>query len=181
MVSGLSAVELPTGSFFMGDVGSYLLGGAIGLLVLIGLHAHVPLEALLGPEAIFLADTGWTLLRRVARGEDWTSAHRTHVYQQLRPVATSHTGTTMAVTTLVVMSSVLGSVSLTGYVWARFSADTAGVLLLAAYLARPIPVRRSAGSGRIEAIKIVEARGRKFPFAKMYGGNRFRTNNAVRS
>jgi len=66
---------------FMGDVGSVPLGFLLGwmLLTLAG-HGLWP-AALLLP-AYFLADTGITLLRRLARGEKVWQAHRQHLYQR---------------------------------------------------------------------------------------------------
>jgi UDP-GlcNAc:undecaprenyl-phosphate GlcNAc-1-phosphate transferase len=136
--------NFPSARFFLGDVGSYLLGGTTALLLIVGLRARVPLEALFGPEVIFLADTGWTLLGRISRGEDWTSPHRTHVYQQLQVAGTSHTRTTVGVTVVILATSLLGLVSLAGNPWARMLADVMGIILLIAYLASPSILRRPA-------------------------------------
>ena len=67
---------------FLGDVGSYALGAALAVLAARAVLRGVPVEAVLGPLALYLADTGWTLLRRIRAGEPWLQSHRTHVYQQ---------------------------------------------------------------------------------------------------
>jgi UDP-GlcNAc:undecaprenyl-phosphate GlcNAc-1-phosphate transferase len=137
-LAGTSAAFLPwnfpRARFFLGDVGSCLFGGSISVLVLLGLRAHLPVEALLAPEAVFIADTGWTLCCRLARGEDWRSAHRGHVYQRLHQCGWSHLTTTLALSTLVVFVSLLGMLSLTGVLWVRMIADGLALLLLIGYL-----------------------------------------------
>lgn len=71
------------GRLFLGDVGSYLLGGGIAAITAGALMSGIPLLAALGPIVIYLADAGFTLLRRVRQGDKWYEAHRMHIYQQL--------------------------------------------------------------------------------------------------
>jgi UDP-GlcNAc:undecaprenyl-phosphate GlcNAc-1-phosphate transferase len=127
----------PRARVFLGDVGSYLLGGAAALLVLCGLQAHLPVEALIAPEVIFVADTGWTLAGRVARHEDWKAAHRSHVYQRLQQRHGRHGSTTAAIAAVMAATSGLGLVSLSGVLWARVAADAAIAAVAAAYLLSP--------------------------------------------
>src|ERR1700730_11976996 len=69
------------GQIFLGDGGSYGLGAALaGLAAYAALHG-VPFEATVAPLAVYLADTGFTLVRRMRAREDWLRPHRTHVYQ----------------------------------------------------------------------------------------------------
>ena len=68
---------------FLGDAGSYALGAALAMLAAYAVLHGIPLEAALGPLALYLADTAWTLQRRIRAGERWLEAHRTHIYQQL--------------------------------------------------------------------------------------------------
>jgi len=77
---------------FMGDVGSGFLGFALGLLILwvpeySGRHF---LDAGLILMAVFVADTAYTLIRRVLRGERVHQAHRTHAYQKATQRGLSH-------------------------------------------------------------------------------------------
>ena len=79
----------PRARMFLGDVGSYLLGGLAGLSVTTGLtagaHAWRPevIGCLAGPYVLFAADTATTLVRRHRLGEPLFEAHRGHVYQRL--------------------------------------------------------------------------------------------------
>ena len=75
---------------FLGDVGSYGLGAALAVLAACAVMRGIPVEAVLGPLALYLADTAWTLQRRVRARERWSEAHRTHIYQQLCDVGWSH-------------------------------------------------------------------------------------------
>jgi Fuc2NAc and GlcNAc transferase len=72
-------------TIFMGDIGSCFLGYMLSVLPLLA-----PIES--RPRAVgfvalslwlFLADATWTLVRRMARGERWSEAHREHLYQRL--------------------------------------------------------------------------------------------------
>lgn len=80
---GFLPANLPTARLFLGDVGSYLLGGLIGIGILVGWHEGVAPITLVAPMAIYLADTGWTLTRRAIQRKPLLSAHREHVYQRL--------------------------------------------------------------------------------------------------
>lgn len=76
---------------FMGDSGSYLLGFLIAALsVKAGSEGGVPFAALAMFSGTFSADTTSTLLRRMARGEVWYKAHRSHCYQKLTDLGFSH-------------------------------------------------------------------------------------------
>jgi len=73
---------------FMGDVGSTYLAFMIFALALVSVRAgwFLPLAGMamwfiLG--ALFVVDATLTLLTRVARGERWYEAHRSHAYQRL--------------------------------------------------------------------------------------------------
>jgi Fuc2NAc and GlcNAc transferase len=69
---------------FMGDVGSGFLGFMIAMLLLQSIReGALSVAAAVVLVAPFLVDTTVTLLRRMARGERWYLAHRTHAYQWL--------------------------------------------------------------------------------------------------
>ena len=75
---------------FMGDVGSYFLGGAFALLLLrAGLAGSTPWPWLL-LFVPFVTDATCTLLWRMARGERFWQAHREHAYQRLILRGCSH-------------------------------------------------------------------------------------------
>ena len=80
---GFLAWNWPPAKIFMGDVGSGFLGAALGLS---GYASSLEDASLVWPwvilVAVFVSDATLTLLRRVARGERWFEAHRSHAYQQ---------------------------------------------------------------------------------------------------
>ncbi|WP_326503978.1 glycosyltransferase family 4 protein [Rothia nasimurium] len=96
---------------FLGDAGSYFLGGAIASMAVGAFLSGVYVEYILAPLLVYLVDTGTTLLRRIVRGEQWYKPHRSHAYQRLTDVGFSHLGsaalvtlTTFVVTAVTVMA-----------------------------------------------------------------------------
>jgi UDP-N-acetylmuramyl pentapeptide phosphotransferase/UDP-N-acetylglucosamine-1-phosphate transferase len=128
--------NFPNARVFLGDAGSYLLGGWIALLILIGWKSHIPWDFLLAPVALFIVDTGWTLAGRITRHENWTAPHKNHIYQRLHHQGWSQTKTTLFVGVLIATCAALGSLSLHS-LGLRILGDSLIVLLLAAYLASP--------------------------------------------
>jgi len=127
---------------FLGDVGSYGLGAALAVLAACAVIRGIPVEAALGPLALYLADTGWTLQRRIRSGERWSQAHRTHVYQQLCDVGWSHQRVTAVTATGTLVLCLLGTASLTGDVAVRAASDAVAMGVLAAYLRSPALIGR---------------------------------------
>jgi UDP-GlcNAc:undecaprenyl-phosphate/decaprenyl-phosphate GlcNAc-1-phosphate transferase len=127
---------------FLGDVGSYSLGAALAVLATDAVLRGVPVEAVLGPLALYLADTAWTLQRRIRAGERWLQAHRTHVYQQWCDAGWSHQEVTLLTGALTILLTVAGTVSLSRDLPARAAADLIGIAVLAAYLRSPALFRR---------------------------------------
>ena len=123
---------------FLGDVGSYSLGAALALLAATAVARGLPPEAALGPLALYLADTAWTLQRRFRLGERMFEAHRTHVYQRWCDVGWSHQEVTLLTAAATVLVSMLGLVSVTGHSRLRLIADLAGLFVLAVYLVSPV-------------------------------------------
>jgi UDP-N-acetylmuramyl pentapeptide phosphotransferase/UDP-N-acetylglucosamine-1-phosphate transferase len=93
---------------FLGDVGSYLLGGAIAGLGITATAAGVPIIVVLAPISVYIADTGSTLLKRAIQREHIFQAHRTHVYQRLTATWLNRTGSAVVVTASTVMTSAVG-------------------------------------------------------------------------
>ena len=93
---------------FLGDVGSYLLGGSLAAVAVAALVSGVPILAVVGPLAIYLADSSVTLVRRIVRGEPWYVAHRTHVYQRLTDLQLSHIQVSFVVTIATMMTAASG-------------------------------------------------------------------------
>ena len=105
----------PPARIFMGDVGSGFLGFVLPLLLVYstgcsGLNAWT--AVILG--APFVADATVTLVARIARGERWYSAHRSHAYQWLSRRWGSHarvTGLCILVNATLVLPAAWWSVN----------------------------------------------------------------------
>jgi UDP-GlcNAc:undecaprenyl-phosphate/decaprenyl-phosphate GlcNAc-1-phosphate transferase len=136
---------------FLGDVGSYGLGAALALLAAGAIIRGIPPEAALGPLSLYLADTAWTLLRRIRAGEPILEAHRTHTYQRLCDVGWSHQRVTAVTGVITVALSLLGAVSLTPHPVLRAAADPTMVALLAVYLRAPALLGHPAATAAISS------------------------------
>jgi UDP-GlcNAc:undecaprenyl-phosphate/decaprenyl-phosphate GlcNAc-1-phosphate transferase len=134
---GFLPYNFPQARVFLGDVGSYFLGGWIAFTVLLGLLSEVPPEAVIGPTVIYLADTSFTLARRVKRRERWWTSHHEHVYQQLIDRQWSHARSALLVTGFTVTCSALGLLSLASSTTLRVVADVGIVACAALYLSVP--------------------------------------------
>jgi UDP-GlcNAc:undecaprenyl-phosphate/decaprenyl-phosphate GlcNAc-1-phosphate transferase len=111
--AGFLVFNWPPASIFMGDVGSVVLGFTFTFLMLAAARG-APALAVAGIllQWPFVFDTAFTMLRRLMRGENLVSAHRTHLYQRLvlagwRPatVVTLYAGLTLVALVLGVISS----------------------------------------------------------------------------
>lgn len=122
---------------FLGDVGSYFLGGWLAALAVVGLRSGLPPEAVLAPLAVYCADVLTTLGRRVLRHEKWYRAHREHAYQRLVRGGWSHVQSTMFAGGAMALCAALGALSLTGSSLARFAGDLLICGVIGAYLASP--------------------------------------------
>ncbi len=127
---------------FLGDVGSYALGAALAFLAAYAVVSGVPPEAVLGPLALYLADTAWTLQRRIRAGERWLQPHRTHIYQRWCDAGLSHQRVTRTAAAATVLLSLLGAASLTGDPALRAAADLLGAVVVVAYLRSPALLAR---------------------------------------
>jgi UDP-GlcNAc:undecaprenyl-phosphate GlcNAc-1-phosphate transferase len=134
---GFVPFNFPKARAFLGDVGSYFAGAWLAVLVVMGLRGSIPVEAMVAPVALYVADTGMTLVKRVYRHEAWREAHREHTYQRLVDLGWSHSQTTSLVFVVVTLCSILGSVSLFGSVTGRIAADVGVGALIGGYLALP--------------------------------------------
>lgn len=120
---------------FLGDVGSYLLGGTIAVAAVAAVAVGLPLIAVLGPLVPYLADTSSTLLRRVAQGERWFEAHNSHVYQRLAR-RHGHVPASFVVTLATAVAAAAGQLAFAGPVGAAV-AVVAFVLITIVYLTLP--------------------------------------------
>ena len=95
---------------FMGDVGSLALGAFFAIIAIIGTAAlDIPFLAFLILYAVYLTDSGVTLLNRMIRGEKWWQAHRSHFYQRAVQSGLSHAQVSLAVLAINIIFAVLAS------------------------------------------------------------------------
>lgn len=140
---GFLPYNFPHARVFLGDAGSYFLGGwvAVGAIVLskeIGvLPAFLPLS-------IYTVDTAWTLMVRIHRGKSWREPHRDHVYQRLVRGGWSHASASLVVAGF---TAALGLLALMGRASPVPTVVSAGVVL-ALYLGLPTVVDRQKSTRR---------------------------------
>jgi len=81
---GFLILNWPPAKIFMGDVGSTWLAFIIFALALLSIQAGwLTYTAWAVLAAVFITDATLTLLTRIARGDRWYEAHRSHAYQRL--------------------------------------------------------------------------------------------------
>ena len=141
---GFLPFNFPSARVFLGDTGSYFLGGWLASLAAVALVVGIPLFAVVAPLALYLADTGITLTRRALRGAAVMEPHREHVYQRLVIQGWSHTRATCIVAALIALCSVIGGVALIDASWATPVAAAGLALAVFGYLALP-RLQRTAG------------------------------------
>jgi UDP-GlcNAc:undecaprenyl-phosphate GlcNAc-1-phosphate transferase len=135
---GFLPYNFPRAQMFLGDVGSYFLGAWLAVVAIVGLRAGIAFEAILGPLALSLADTGTTLVRRLRNGDGWHDPHREHIYQQLHHrLGWSHAFATTVVASLAVACSMFGALSEIGPTGARVVGDVLLFGVVVAYLLLP--------------------------------------------
>ena len=143
--AGFLAWNWPPARIFMGDVGSGFLGFVLALLLVCstgrsGLNAWAAL-ILVAP---FVADATVTLVARIARGERWYSAHRSHAYQWLSRRWGSHarvTGLFLLVNVVLVLPAAW---------WAVLRPQHGPVLALLVVALLGVAAR-AAGAGRADS------------------------------
>lgn len=75
---------------FLGDVGSYAIGGFLSVGIWVLWNEGAPVTALFAPFVIPMFDVLYTLGRRIYRRENLFTAHRTHIYQKLQTASLTH-------------------------------------------------------------------------------------------
>ncbi|SEO03761.1 NAD-dependent epimerase/dehydratase family protein [Cryobacterium luteum] len=129
--------NLSRSGMFLGDVGSYLLGGGIAIIAGAAISHDVPLLAVLGPLAIYLADSGVTLIRRVASGKRWYEAHRSHVYQRLTDRGLSHIQVSVLVAVATIATSAFGVIGMSKSLTTSLFAVAMILVIASVYLVSP--------------------------------------------
>lgn len=132
---------------FLGDAGSYFLGGAIASMAVGAFLSGIYLEYILAPLLVYLADSGSTLLRRVLKGEEWYKPHRTHVYQRLTDHGISHLGSAFIVTLVTALVTLVTVVALPFETQNAAWAALIVIVLLGVYLALPSILGKARGRG----------------------------------
>jgi UDP-N-acetylmuramyl pentapeptide phosphotransferase/UDP-N-acetylglucosamine-1-phosphate transferase len=136
---------------FLGDAGSYALGAVLATLAAYAVLQGVPVAAAGGPLVLYVADTAWTLQRRIREGERWSEPHRSHVYQRWCDAGWSHQRVAATAAATTALLSLLGAASLTGSPVLRAAADLAGAWILLTYLRSPARLAaRAARAAREE-------------------------------
>ena len=131
---------------FLGDSGSYLLGSAVSVIALAAICSGVPLLAVLGPLAIYLADTTWTLLSRIISGKRWYESHRSHIYHQLEDLGVRHLQIAALVAVGSCATGVMGALATCSAPWGAALYGSIGLGIVAAYLTAPSWIRRWASA-----------------------------------
>lgn len=127
---------IPQLRVFLGDVGSYLLGGLVASCAVLAVFAGLSMLLAVAPLLTYVADTTFTLTCRALRGEPLTEAHRSHVYQRLTVRGWSH----LASGALVALITALCCVAALLAFWTVISTVLAVAWMatvLVAYLALP--------------------------------------------
>ena len=78
---GFLILNWPLAKIFMGDVGSGFLGLMLGIIAYANIIKGVSVWVWVVLLAVFLVDSGVTLLRRIMNGDKWYEAHCSHAYQ----------------------------------------------------------------------------------------------------
>ena len=129
---------------FLGDVGSYLLGGATALTSFAALVAGAPLLATIGPMVIYFGDVGVTLVKRVRAGKRWDEPHKEHTYQRIQQLGYSHVQASAMTAACTLAASLLGLASFFTSFWGALLLLAAGLAVLVLYLALPKLLPRRA-------------------------------------
>ncbi|TRY18360.1 glycosyltransferase family 4 protein [Tessaracoccus rhinocerotis] len=132
---------------FLGDVGSYLLGGAIAGIAVLAVVSGAPMLAVVAPVSIYLADTVTAVARRVLKGERWFEPHRGHVYQRLVDGGQSHVKIAVAVALFSLAAGAVGLASAAGIVTVPAAAWVIVLALVAIYLGMPRLARFTSREG----------------------------------
>ena len=137
-ILGFAPFNKPVARLFLGDVGSLPIGLLLGWLLLrIAQSGHVAAAVIL--PLYYMADATLTLAGRIARGDEFWRAHRTHFYQRATDNGFTTAGivsrvfmvnlallvlallTVMAGNVLVSMLSITAAAAIVGWLLAAFA------------------------------------------------------------
>ena len=146
--AGFLPWNLSRGTVFLGDVGSYVLGGSLVAIAIGAFLSGVYVEYLLPPLVIYLADTTVTLIKRVQRGEIWYKPHREHVYQRLTDVGLTHVQSSLVVTVATALVSLISLWGVRADGAGSVLAGLASAAVVVLYLCLPRVLRPFTGRRR---------------------------------
>lgn len=127
---------------FLGDAGSYLLGASISIVAVAALITGINPISVAAPLTIYVSDVASTLIKRVRAGENWSEAHRSHVYQRLTDQSLSHIAVALIVTTFSLFAGAAGLLAVGGGVVESAGAIVLLLGLATTYLLTPMIVER---------------------------------------
>jgi UDP-GlcNAc:undecaprenyl-phosphate/decaprenyl-phosphate GlcNAc-1-phosphate transferase len=136
--------NFPAARIFLGDSGSYSFGAVIACTAVAGWRAGVPPDVILAPLALYLADTGTVLAKRLFKHESLMAPHRSHAFQRLAELRKSHAQSTVVVLICTATTAGLGLLTLNAGMGTRVVLDTAIVVVIAWYLALPMLIASHA-------------------------------------
>lgn len=142
--------NLRPATVFLGDSGSYFLGGWIAATGVVALTVGIAPLAVVAVAVPYFADTTITLARRIARGADWRASHHEHIYQQLIELGWPHPAVAALVASASALCAALGLASLAGGAALPIAAGVGIVATSLCYLALPgrIRAQRARSSDR---------------------------------
>ncbi|MBW3069674.1 MULTISPECIES: glycosyl transferase family 4 [unclassified Actinomyces] len=136
--AGFLPFNAPRARLFLGDSGSYALGGAWAFAATICLASGVPASASVAPLLVLVTDAGFTLGMRVRTGQRWYEPHKLHVYQRLVTFGWPHWAVALLVAATAALCSALAWLGLVlgqpALAWGLIGA------VLIAYLYLPLAV-----------------------------------------
>ena len=130
---------------FLGDVGSYLLGGATAITSFAAWLSGLPLLATIGPMVIYFGDVGVTLVKRVRAGHRWDEPHKEHAYQRIQQLGYSHVAASGITALCTLAASILGLISLFTGPWGTAALLVGGLAIVVFYTSLPriLPARHA--------------------------------------
>ncbi|SDN22096.1 UDP-N-acetylmuramyl pentapeptide phosphotransferase/UDP-N-acetylglucosamine-1-phosphate transferase [Actinomyces ruminicola] len=136
--AGFLPFNAPRARLFLGDTGSYALGGAWAFAATVCLASGAPVSAAVAPLLVLVTDAGFTLWMRVRTGQRWYEPHKLHVYQRLVTFGWPHWGVALLVASTAALCSTLAWAGLVlnrqSLAWGLIS------VVLIAYLYLPLAV-----------------------------------------
>jgi UDP-GlcNAc:undecaprenyl-phosphate/decaprenyl-phosphate GlcNAc-1-phosphate transferase len=131
--------NFPRARTFLGDVGSYSFGFALAACAALAWLSGAPALPSVAPLVIYLADTSFTIARRIKGREGLTTAHRGHVYQRLTSFGMTHSAVSAAVVVAALMCCLTAAVA-----WSNWLGYLAVGLFVAMYLGSPNVLARAS-------------------------------------